>query len=196
MELPDGVKIASFQPSAITIHLEPVVERQLEVEPKFEGKPAQGYEIYNYRNSKGSVTVRGPTGHINVLQKASTETISIAGRNESFTAQNVAINIPDPKVDLLDPVVNVEIEIGERRTEKAFAEVSVAGENGVVGRPRTATVTLFGPASQLEQLNPEDIKVVLDLVGDALKPRLKLPPAFQGKVTLKSINPAQFSRIK
>src|SRR5688572_5219295 len=40
--LPQGIKIDGFQPSAIAIRLEEAVERQVNVEPKLEGKPADG----------------------------------------------------------------------------------------------------------------------------------------------------------
>src|SRR5688500_633245 len=105
--LPQGIKIDGFQPSAIPIRLEEVVERQVNVEPKLEGKPAEGYEVYNIYPNKGSIAVRGPASHVNALQKVMTESIWLAGHKESFTAPSVAIDVPDPKVDLLEPVVNV-----------------------------------------------------------------------------------------
>src|SRR4029079_6087499 len=37
--LPQGVKVDGFQPSAIPVRLEPIVERQVPIEPKLEGKP-------------------------------------------------------------------------------------------------------------------------------------------------------------
>src|SRR5215470_2519407 len=58
--LPQGIKVDTFQPSAIPIRLEEMIERQVEVEPKFEGKPADGFEVYGVNPNKGSVSVRGP----------------------------------------------------------------------------------------------------------------------------------------
>ena len=45
--LPQGIKVDGFQPSAIPIRLEEILERQVEVEPKLEGKPADGFEVYS-----------------------------------------------------------------------------------------------------------------------------------------------------
>jgi len=185
MELPDGVKINAFQPSAIPIRLEPIVERQLVIEPQLEGKPAEGCEVYSFHPDKSSVTVHGPANHVNALQKAPTETISIGGRRESFTAPNVAIDIPDPKVDLFDPVVTVEIEIGELRTEKTFAAIPLTGAPSI--QPRTTTVTLFGPASLLAELRPQDIRIVVESTGNTVEPRLELPPSFQGRIILRPL---------
>src|SRR5829696_3887732 len=75
ISLPQGIKVDGFQPSAIPIRLEPVIERQVAIEPKLEGKPAQGFEVYAANPSKGSVVARGPASRVNALQKAMTETI-------------------------------------------------------------------------------------------------------------------------
>jgi YbbR domain-containing protein len=187
ISLPQGVRINGFQPSAIPIRLEMIIERQLEIEAKLEGKPAEGYELYGSKLNKSTVTIRGPASHVNALQKAPTETIWLTGHKESFSASNIAIDIQDPKVDLLDPVVNVDIDIGERRVEKSFTDVPVVAPEGLKAEPSKATLSLLGPASALEELQREDIKLVLDQTGDSFQPRLELPAAFQGKVVLKSI---------
>src|SRR5690242_5378236 len=54
ISLPQGVKVDGFQPSAVPVRLEPIVERQVPIEPKLEGKPPDGYEIYGANPSKSS----------------------------------------------------------------------------------------------------------------------------------------------
>jgi len=121
LKLPEGVSIEGFNPSSITVKLEPRVERQLQVDVRLEGKPADGYEILGTQPSFNTVTVRGPASHVNALQKAPTETISVEGRKNTFTATQVAIDIPDQKVDIVDSFVDVVIEVGQRRSEKESA---------------------------------------------------------------------------
>src|SRR5919112_3425239 len=53
--LPQGVKVDGFQPSAIPIRLEQIVERQVPIAPKLEGKPADGYQVYAVIPSKAVV---------------------------------------------------------------------------------------------------------------------------------------------
>src|ERR1043166_9109560 len=77
--LPQGIKVDGFQPSAIPIRLEEIVERQIPVDPKLEGKPPEGFEVYAVYPSKGSVSVRGPASRVNALQKVATESIWVAG---------------------------------------------------------------------------------------------------------------------
>ena len=193
LSLPSGVRVTGFSPSAIPIQLEPMIEKQLPVEPRLNGKPAEGYELYSTSANPSQVTVRGPAGHLNLLNKATTETIWLGGQKESFTATNVAIDVTDSKVELMDPAVTVQINIGERRSEKTFSNVSVVSESGFNFEPDRANVTVLGAAEVLEKLNSDALKVVLN---DALEPRIEVASVPQGSVALKSINPAKFNRTK
>lgn len=192
ISLPQGVKVDGYQPSAIPVRLESVVERQVPIEPTLEGQPAEGYEVYAVRPSKGSVTLRGPESRVIALQKVVTESIWLGEHKESFTASNVAIDVPDPKVDLIDPVVNIDVEIGERRVEKSFSGVVASAADGSKVQPSSGDVTLLGPASMVGLLKPEELKIVVDGNG----PRLELPPALKGKVSMKSILPGKFLPVK
>ncbi len=192
--LPQGIKVDGYQPSAIPIRLEEIVERQITVEPKLEGKPENGFEVYSVYPNKGSVAVRGPTSRVNALQKASTESIWLTGRKESFTASNLALDVPDPKVDLLEPMVNVAVEIGEQRIEKTFSGVAVTTAQDGKVQPATTSITLLGVSSFLDSLKPEELKVVLH--GEGLEPRLELPDPVKGKVVLKSVHTSKFVPVE
>jgi YbbR domain-containing protein len=192
ISLPQGIKVDGFQPSAIPVHLEPIVERQVAVEPKLEGKPPDGFEIYGVNSSKGSVAVRGPASRVNALQRVETESIWLAGHKNNFTAANLAINVPDPKVDLIDPVVTVDVQIGEVRKERIFSAVTVSTAEGGKVQPATTSVTLLGATSLIDSLKPEDVRIVLD----GSEPRLELPEALRGKVFLKSVQASKFVPLK
>ncbi len=194
--LPQGIKVDGFQPSAIPIRLEPIVDRQVPIEPKLEGKPENGFEVYGVYPSKGSVSVRGPESRVNALQKVLTESIWLAGHKESFIAPNVAIDVADPKVDLLEPVVNVRVEIGERRSEKEFSGVPVSTLQGGKVLPATTAITLSGATSLLDSLKAEDLKLVIDSTSETLQPRLQLPDSLTGKVFLKSVHTSKFVPVK
>jgi YbbR domain-containing protein len=192
--LPQGIKVDGFQPSAVPIRLEEIIERQVAVEPKLEGKPHDGFEVYSVYPNKGSVAVRGPMTRVNALQKVATESIWLAGQKESFTASNIALDVPDPKVDLLEPMVNVVVEIGEKRIEKTFSGVAVTTAQDDKVQPANTSVTLLGIASFLESLTSDELKIVLE--GQNLEPRLELPDALKGKVVLKSVHTSKFVPVK
>src|SRR6476619_4096179 len=78
--LPQGIKIDGFQPGAVPIRLEEIIDRQVPVEPKVEGKPAAGFEVYSVKPDKGSIAVRGPASRVNALQKVLTESVWVEGR--------------------------------------------------------------------------------------------------------------------
>ena len=196
ISLPQGIKVDGFQPSAVPVRLEPIIERQVPVEPKLEGKPANGFEVYAVYPSKGSVTVRGPESRVMALQKVLTESIWLAGHKEPFPASNLALDVPDPKIDLLEPIVNVDVQIGETRTEKNFSGVQVSTSQGGKVQPATTSVTLLGATSLLDSLKTDDVKIVLDAVGQTLEPRLELPQALQGKVFLKSVHASKFVPVR
>lgn len=197
MDLPQGVKIESFQPSTIPIRLEPLVVQPREVEVRIEGAPADGYEIYGVNPVQNTVRVRGPVSRIDALKKATTETISVDGKTESFTARQVAIDIPDHKVDVLDSVIDVTVEIGEKRAEKSFIAVPAHSASGSEVQPSTASVTLSGPASTIAKLRPEDVKIVVEVATNgASVARLDLPAPVKDQIKLLSIKPSQFSIVR
>jgi hypothetical protein len=86
------------------------IERELVVEPNYQGQPAPNYEVKEVLATPGKVRVTGPASHVNALEKASTEIISVQGRRESFDVPRTAINISDPQVSVLDKV-NVHVTI-------------------------------------------------------------------------------------
>lgn len=132
--LPDGIKVESFQPGTVSVHLEPSVEIQLPVEVRIIGQAAQGYEVYSTQPTPAVVRVRGPASHVNVLQKVPTEAISVDGKKESFTVSQVSIDLSDQKVEALDSAVDVSVQIGERRSARSIDSFASHPQNSVPPR--------------------------------------------------------------
>ena len=86
------------------------IERELLVEPHYEGKPAPAYEVKEVSSTPARVRAIGPASHVNALEKASTEAISVEGRHESFDVPHTSINLSDPKVVITDKV-NLHVTI-------------------------------------------------------------------------------------
>src|SRR6266436_4402815 len=96
------------------------IERELVVEPNYQGQPAPNCEVKEVSATPGKVRVTGPASHVNALAKASTEMISVQGRCESFDVPRTAINISDPQVLVLDKVsVHVTIVSSEDSKPKS-----------------------------------------------------------------------------
>jgi YbbR domain-containing protein len=194
MELPEGVRILEITPRSLTLHLEPVEEREAPVEARFEGEPPAGFVRGAVAVMPDRVRIRGPRSHVNAVERAFTETISLVGRREPLSLPQVAVDIPDHKVVPLEATVSVSVEIGEEQTERRFTNVPVRGDWGGAVTPDTASVTVRGPRSVVEALRPEDVRLLIVLVEDAEpRKRLVLPASAQGRVELVSTNPSEFT---
>jgi YbbR domain-containing protein len=194
MDLPEDVRITEVMPRSVTLHLETVVERDVPVEARFEGELPAGFRRTAITVTPERVRVRGPESHVNGVEEAFTETISLSDLRESRTFQQVAVDIPDHKVTPLDASVSVRVEVSEDQLERRFTNVPVRSPSGAAVAPPTATVTLRGPRSIVETLRPDDVRLVVEPTeGGPAAPRLSLPPATQGRVELVSTTPTQFS---
>lgn len=114
IDLQEEVKIQGFHPATVPIRLEPVVEVAMDVEVKLEGKLPDGYEVTGVSVTPSKIRLRGPADRIKDLPKVITETISLNDRKESFSVSHVQINLADPKLEVLDPAVDVRVDVAEK----------------------------------------------------------------------------------
>lgn len=114
--------------------------------------------------------MRGPASVMRQLEYVQTDGIDLAGRREGFTTRQIAVNSPDPTAVVLNTVVDVFFSIGEKRIERTFT-VPIPDDSG-----RSASFTLFGPRTILQETNVDDLRVemFLDLSGE-IRPRVVLP---------------------
>jgi YbbR domain-containing protein len=197
LELPNGVRLEEIEPNKIALRLEPRVEKAVEVRPVFSGQVPDGYELYGTTISPLRVRVRGAASHVEALDRISTEKINLENLTGDTIVRQVTIELLDPKVTVLDAVVDVALKIGEQREEKSFSGVPVREASGARAMPETATVTLYGARSILEQIKPEDLLIQLTVEQDgSITPNLVLPAEIAGKAETRSIKPAGFSIAK
>jgi YbbR domain-containing protein len=124
-QLAQAVHIDSFQPAVVSVRLEPRIDRQVDVSLKLEGKPPDGYEVRAAIANPLKVRVRGPASIVNAILQVSTETISLEGKTSSFDLNQVAVDSPGDKVEVLDSSVQVHVEVTARDTQKTSTEMSV-----------------------------------------------------------------------
>lgn len=152
VELPNGVRLEEIQPNKIAVKIERVEERDVTVKAETEGALSENFEIYSKTVSPQKARVRGPESFVKMLDSISTEKINLENRQADFTARQVALNVVNPKITLLDTVVDVAFRVGEKRIEKTFV-VPIENEN------KTATVVLYAARSVLENLKTENLRV-------------------------------------
>ncbi len=183
LELPSGVKLDEIQPNKIAIRLEKVEEREVEVKPETEGSLADGFEIYSQTVLPAKVRVRGAESFVKSLDSISTEKISIQDRQESFTVRQVGLNILNPNVTVLDGIVDVVFNIGEKRAERTFVvPFKNEHETGKAG------VVLFGGRSVLENLRAGDLSIEFNKSPNGENsPQLILPPELRDKIEIRKL---------
>lgn len=153
VNLPPGIKLAEIQPGRIAVNLEAVEEKELEVLAETKGTPAAGFEVYTSQVSPPKVKVRGPASVIRALESVATAEIDLAGRKSDFTANQIAVEVANPKATVFNTVVDVFFRIGERRVTRAFT-IPVTGLDG-----RTASFIIYAPRTLLSQTKPDDLKI-------------------------------------
>lgn len=205
MSLPDAVRVVRIEPYSVALKLERSVERELDVEAKLDGEPAEGYEVRSVLVTPARIRVRGPESHVNALVKATTETIQIDGQKGTLNPPPVAVDVRDPnaadarntKVVPLDTVVAVRVEIGEVQDERRIAGVAVRSMTGATVAPQTAVVVVRGPRSVVARLRSDDVTIIVEQATDGpVRPRLSLPSELSGRVELVSTTPSEFTILK
>jgi len=93
-------------------------EREVAVEPRLEGKPAPSFAVREVVVIPNKVRIRGSVEQVNGLVSVPTRAISVEGRSESFDVPQAAINVSDPRLDVLD-TVNVHVSIVATEGSKA-----------------------------------------------------------------------------
>jgi YbbR domain-containing protein len=180
--LPAGVHVETIRPGRIAIKLEPVIEKDVPVKAETEGSVADGVQIQGDPVvTPQKVKVRGPVSQLKTLEFVSTERISVENRASDFTARQVAVTVSNPKVRVLDAVVDVAFRISENRVDRV---IQATLKNDTAGRkiPVTVTATL----AVLKGIKPGDLKVeMVDGENGKKVPRLvDLPPELEGKIEI------------
>lgn len=200
VNLPDGVRVVKIEPGSVPLRLERRIERQVEVVARVEGRPAEGFEVQGIEITPARITVRGPASHVQQVERAPTETISLNGLRESFIVRGVAVDIEDEKVAALEAVVTVQVKINEPTIERRFTNlpsVLARGGDAPEQSAQRVAITLRGARSVIERLKAEELRVVWQAdtaAGDGqFIPRVVLPPGLTNRVNVVSVEPARLT---
>jgi YbbR domain-containing protein len=165
---PFGIAVAQVTPPTVSLQFETSGSRVVPVVPTVEGDPAPGYVAGPVRSNPPTVEVVGPESHLDRLQQATTEPVSIENAR-ALVEDTVTVGVADSALRLRTArTATVFVDILPAPIERTLADVPVRSQHLVGGRtaivqPATATVVLRGTREMLAGVRPETVKIYVDL---------------------------------
>jgi YbbR domain-containing protein len=186
VETPPGIRVRSIEPASVTLKLEAIVPRTVEIHAGIDGVPKEGYEVASVQVSPPRIEVAGPPSVLSAMQTLETESVDIAGMTGSFK-QRVGFRTPNLVSLPVQRSAIVAVTIREKTLQRILENVpvgSLSGRTDLVFEPKSVSVELLGPYSIVQSLTSDLVEPVVS--DDGLRPGV---PA-KRPVTLRAV-PAQ-----
>jgi YbbR domain-containing protein len=169
--------------------------RALAVTPQIKGTQRAGYVVLGTSVEPPVVTVFGPQAFIEQAASISTEPVDIEDETADVT-RTVSLQLPTGASVKGGVNVTVKVKISPVPGQQVFAvPVTVDGladDLKVAGTLPAVQVFLSGPAPDLLELDPSDIKATIDLGGkDAGSHRVGVKLTAPNKFEVRSISPQE-----
>jgi YbbR domain-containing protein len=185
---PATVQAIDVTPSRISITLAQSTEKTVPIRPLFDGSPAPGYSMSDFRIDPATIKVRGAQNRLDQIDVAHTETILLTNRSSDFDTQ-VAIDVHDPSIEITQPTAKVHVII-----VKAISEVTLDNVPVKIGTQlQTVKVTLEGNGESLKSIKPSDLITSVDptkIDRDRMaRVQVTVPKEYATNVTVKKVEP-------
>ena len=116
IRVPRGIEVLQVNPHRIRVVMEAVVEREVEVKPRLEGAPAEGFVVKAVTSSPGRIKVVGPRSELRRLTQVSTLPIRLEGQAAPFSTRVMLEPMGDEVRVQGDTPIIVQVEIGPKRS--------------------------------------------------------------------------------
>jgi YbbR domain-containing protein len=195
--LPSSVKVQRIDPRDIRVTVEPQIEKDVPVAPRFEGQPPEGFEILGTTITPSMVRVAGVASAVGKINEISTETVSLSNKTEPFSRE-VKLDLDSPNVMLSNKRdVMLTVNIGEMQKERVVDRVPVTVTGTTTQMqpvPRFVKVTLRGGRSAIDSITAADITAKVEYHAGAGRqseyaPVVTLSPSFADRIAVQSVEP-------
>ena len=192
--LPGSVKMQRIDPQSIRVKVEPLIEKEVRVAPRFEGRPPEGFEILGTTITPSNVRIAGVASAVNEITEISTETVSLSDKTEPFS-RTVKLDLDSPNVNLVNKRdVMLTVNIDEVQKDRIIDRVPVTVHGAppqLQPVPRFVRVALRGGRSVIDSITLADITVRVNYQAGAVEhaPVVTLSPTFAERVTVQSVEP-------
>lgn len=199
IKCPEGVRVVKITPRIVSVNLEPLITREIEIKPTILGKPTSGYGIGRITSSPKSLKVRGPESRLEALTGIPTTSIDVSDISGSITKVAKA-DLAERDLKIIGEVpIQVSVDLVQELVEKRFTNIPIK----IMQPPSSllearlkegkATILLKGPQEAMATLKAADVTIAID-VSDLsrgtyrLKPEVTTPP----KIEVISVTPSLF----
>ncbi len=171
IDLPAGLRSSTIQPDVLRVTLQPEKRKLITIQPRIVGEPPPGFELGEAQVKPQSIEFRGPASSIDTLQTVGTEPIDVTSVTQTIERE-VTLITEDALVtyDLNTPI-RVRVPIKTLEVPRVIQGIPVVALNAAPDtelRPTTISATVHGPKSVVDNLNPDQLQVTIDL-GDETK---------------------------
>ncbi|HEY3353675.1 MAG TPA: CdaR family protein [Polyangia bacterium] len=166
VKLPQGLRVASFNPVSVRLEFEPRVTRSVPVTPTLEGTPAPGYRIEGTDVDPTAVSLTGAQSLLDSLSHLGTELVRVQGAHGTVVRAVELAQLPR-HVELVDDSrVRVTVRIVPEMGEIMVPRVPVAAVGGPPPariEPPAVDVIVRGPRVALDALSSDTVAASVDV---------------------------------
>ncbi len=195
---PQGVEVQSIFPDTILVKLEPIIERSTDAEIIVNGSVASGSMIEDIQKSENRVTVVGPKGSVNEVQRV-IGYLYLNGNSEDFE-----INVPLTAIDkdgrtvknvrVVPSSISAEVIIKSAlKTKSVSVNANLTPPDGkeiasVTISPNTVEISGAEEiVNSIESVQTDNVIVPADITNFSGKFKLNLPQGVTSKVSEVSV---------
>jgi YbbR domain-containing protein len=167
---PFGIDVVQINPGTIAMTFEHSKTGTVRIRPAIDGRPAPGYAVGAVVADPERVEVIGPESAVDRAGEALTEPVSVAGAKAPVT-DTVTVGLIDPALRLKSTrSAKVTVSIVPAPVERTLRGLPVHLQNlgkalAAVAVPPVADVSLRGSRDTLTGVEPDDVRVYVDVAG-------------------------------
>jgi YbbR domain-containing protein len=184
IHLPPGLTANVLPPDTVQFKFEVIVTKGVEVTPRLEGSPDEGYAVERVVVEPSRVEIAGAPSEVQGITQVQTEALVVTGRRESFeTKAKIVVEQPHAWPSTGQENVAVRVVVTEKAVKRLLKQISLKVENpreSIRLEPSRVDVLLEGPASKMDAVGPNQVEVSVRLpeegpLPESLPVRVRMP---------------------
>ncbi len=165
---PWGISVLRLQPSNITLLIDRLAQKSLDIKPTIKGRPAENFKLKSVTLEPSKIEISGPQDVLDDEEYLKTKIIDISGQKSSFLKQ-VTLDIKPAIVELVgEPVVSAQVDIVEKTTTRVISQIPVELVNAEVRNfrldPKVVDIRVELPVSITKET--QDLKKLFRATAD------------------------------